>query len=162
MNHKSHVKAWLFFVIFEKQTTMKSTLLILFCFLCLPTFAQSAIGKWKTIDDNTGEPRSVVEVFERSGKVYGKIIKLFRKPGEDTDPLCDECESDDPRYLKKIIGMEIMDGLTKENEEYGGGSILDPDNGKVYRCKIWVEDKQLKVRGYLGPFFRTQSWLKSE
>jgi uncharacterized protein (DUF2147 family) len=152
----------LFLLFSKKGKAMKSLFLILLCFLCLPAFTQSVIGKWKTIDDNTGEPRSVVDVFERGGKVYGKIIKLYRKPGEDPDPLCDECETDDPRYLKKIIGMEIMEQLVKEDKEYGGGYILDPDNGKIYRCRIWVEDNQLKVRGYLGPFFRTQSWLKSE
>jgi uncharacterized protein (DUF2147 family) len=141
---------------------MKSLILIVLCFLWLPSLGQSVIGKWKTIDDNTGEPRSIVDVFERGGKVYGKITKLFRKPGEDPDPVCDDCETDDPRHMKKIIGMEIIDGLVKEEDEYGSGKILDPENGKVYRCKIWVEDKQLKVRGYLGPFFRTQSWLKSE
>src|SRR6187549_634918 len=92
----------------EKRTAMKSLFPLLLCFLCLPTFGQSVIGKWKTIDDNTGEPRSIVDVFERGGKVYGKITKLFRKPGEDQDPLCDDCEAGDPRYMKKIIGMEIM------------------------------------------------------
>ena len=141
---------------------MRSAILIVLCLLCLPSFAQSVIGKWKTIDDNTGEPRSIVEVFERGGKIYGKIIKLYRKPGEDPDPLCDECEPGDHRYQKKIIGMELMEGLLRDDDEYSGGTILDPDNGKVYRCKIWVEDKQLKVRGYLGPFFRTQNWLKAD
>ena len=141
---------------------MRSAILIVLCLLCLPSFAQSVIGKWKTIDDNTGEPRSIVEVFERGGKIYGKIIKLYRKPGEDPDPLCDECEPGDQRYQKKIIGMELMEGLLRDDDEYSGGTILDPDNGKVYRCKIWVEDKQLKVRGYLGPFFRTQNWLKAD
>jgi len=152
----------LFLLFSKKGKAMKSLFLILLCFLCLPTFAQNVIGKWKTIDDNTGEPRSIVEVFERGGKVYGKITKLFRKPGEDPDPVCDDCETDDPRYMKKIIGMEIIEGLVKDDDEYGDGNILDPENGKVYRCKIWVEDKQLKVRGYLGPFFRTQSWLKAD
>ena len=142
---------------------MKKTILLPFLIITSFVFAQSTvIGKWKTIDDNTGEPRSIVDVFERGGKVYGKITKLFRKPGEDPDPLCDDCETDDPRYLKKIIGMEIIEGLIKDDDEYGDGNILDPENGKVYRCKIWVEDKQLKVRGYLGPFYRTQSWLKAE
>ena len=151
------------FLLFSgKEIAMKPLFLIFVCFLCLPTFAQNVIGKWKTIDDSTGEPRSIVDVFERGGKVYGKITKLFRNPGEDPDPLCDDCETDDPRYLKKIIGMEIIEGLIKDDQEYGGGNILDPENGKVYRCKIWVEDKQLKVRGYLGPFFRTQSWLKAD
>ncbi|MBK5280111.1 MAG: DUF2147 domain-containing protein [Bacteroidia bacterium] len=138
--------------------------LVIFLLLSLAklTFGQNVIGKWKTIDDNTGEPRSLVDVFERSGKVYGKITKLYRKPGEDPDPVCDDCEADDSRYLKKIIGMEIIEGLIKDADEYGGGSILDPENGKVYRCKIWVEDKTLKVRGYLGPFYRTQTWLKAD
>ena len=120
------------------------------------------IGKWKTIDDSTGEPRSIVDVYERGGKVYGKITKLYRKPGEDPDPVCDDCETDNPRFMKKIIGMEIMEGLVKDDGEYGGGFILDPENGKVYRCKIWVEDNQLKVRGYIGPFYRTQNWLKAD
>lgn len=142
---------------------MKSSLaIILLCFIADLTLAQSVIGRWKTIDDNTGEARSIVDVFERGGKVYGRITKLFRKPGENPDPICDECETNDPRYLKKIIGMEFMEGLVKDDNEYGDGSILDPDNGKVYRCKIWVEDNQLKVRGYIGPFYRTQSWLKAE
>jgi uncharacterized protein (DUF2147 family) len=163
LNNLSHAIAWLFFCYFrENRIAMKSLILIVLCFLWLPSLGQSVIGKWKTIDDNTGEPRSIVDVFERGGKVYGKITKLFRKPGEDPDPVCDDCETDDPRHMKKIIGMEIIDGLVKEEDEYGSGKILDPENGKVYRCKIWVEDKQLKVRGYLGPFFRTQSWLKSE
>lgn len=120
------------------------------------------IGKWKTIDDSTGEPRSIVDVYERGGKVYGKITKLYRKPGEDPDPVCDDCETDNPRFMKKIIGMEIMEGLVKDDQEYGGGFILDPENGKIYRCKIWVEDNQLKVRGYIGPFYRTQNWLKAD
>jgi len=142
---------------------MKFTLsLLLLLSLSTLTFGQGSnvVGKWKTIDDSSGEPRSIVEVFERGGKVYGKITKLYRKAGEDPDPVCDECDQEDPRYLKKIIGMEIIAGLTRDDNEYGDGDILDPENGKVYRCKIWVEDKQLKVRGYLGPFYRTQSWRK--
>ena len=142
---------------------MKKILLPFLIIIASFAFGQSqVIGKWKTIDDNTGEPRSIVDVFERSGKVYGKIIKLYRKPGEDPDPLCDDCETDNPRFMKKIIGMEIIEGLVKDDQEYGGGFILDPENGKVYRCKIWVEDNQLKVRGYIGPFYRTQNWLKAD
>jgi len=122
--------------------------------------SQTVIGKWKTIDDETGEAKSVVEIFERGGKVYGRIIKLFRKPDEDQNPVCDECDEEDPRYKKKIIGMEIMKDMVKDEDEYSGGEILDPNNGKVYRCKIWLEGGDLKLRGYLGPFFRTQTWLK--
>jgi uncharacterized protein (DUF2147 family) len=142
---------------------MKSFLpLILVGLLCSPAFAQTVMGKWKTIDDGTGEPKSIVEISEVKGKVFGKIIKLFRGPGEDPDPICDECDPEDPRYNKKIIGMEIMRNMEKDGNAYAGGDILDPKNGKVYRSKIWLEGKDLKVRGYWGPFFRTQTWQRSE
>jgi uncharacterized protein (DUF2147 family) len=137
---------------------MKLILPLLFC--CFLAEGQSILGKWKTIDDNTGEERSVVEIYEKGGKVYGKIIKLFRKPGEDPDPVCDECDTDDERYKKKIIGMEIITEMAKRGDEYDDGNILDPETGKVYRCRLWVEGNDLKIRGYWGPFFRTQTWKK--
>ena len=123
---------------------------------------QEVKGKWKTIDDETNEPKSIVEVFERDGKLFGRIVKLFRKPGEDQDPVCDDCEEGDPRYKKKIIGMEIMREMALAEGEYVGGDILDPNNGKVYRCRIWLEGNDLKVRGYWGPFYRTQTWLRAQ
>lgn len=132
-----------------------------FCLTALFTLAQSSIvGKWKTVDDNSGDPRSIVEILERNGKIYGKIIKLFPKPNEDPDPVCDKCNPEDARYNKKVIGMEIIREMSKEEEEYSAGNILDPEVGKIYRCKIWLENEELKVRGYIGPFFRTQTWLK--
>jgi uncharacterized protein (DUF2147 family) len=135
-------------------------LLIPLLLSCLMAHGQSIVGKWKTIDDNTGKERSVVEIFERNGRVYGKIIKLFRKPGEDPDPLCDECDTSDSRYKKKIIGMEIITDMTRSGNEYDNGHILDPETGKIYRCRLWLEDSDLKVRGYWGPFYRTQTWKK--
>lgn len=135
-------------------------LLFAFIFISASSYAQSpVIGTWKTIDDETGKEKSVVEIFERGGKVYGKITKLFREKGEDPDPTCLECDEDDDRYKKKIIGMEIIKDMKKVGSELAEGTILDPNNGKVYRCKIWVEGSELKVRGYLGPFYRTQTWL---
>lgn len=139
------------------------SLFILFIFQIELVLGQSNIlGKWKTIDDNSLEPRSIVEIVEREGIVFGRIIKLFPKPTEDPDPVCDKCDRSDPRFNKKVIGMEIIRNLRKEGDEYGGGDILDPENGKVYRSKIWVEGKDLKVRGYWGPFFRTQTWLQTD
>ena len=127
------------------------------------TFAQSDItGKWKSFDDETLEVKSIVEVFEKDGKYYGRIVKLFRKSSEDQDPVCTECDAEDPRFKKKIIGMEILKDMKKIGEEYSEGTILDPKNGKVYRCKIWIEDEDLKLRGYLGPFYRTQTWKKAD
>lgn len=124
--------------------------------------AQDVIGKWKTIDDETSEPRSIVDVFEKDGKVFGKVVKLLRTPDEDPDPVCRDCDEEDDRYNKKIIGMEIMRDMIKSGDAYDGGTILDPKNGRVYRCKIWVEGMDLKVRGYWGPFYRTQTWLRAQ
>lgn len=125
-------------------------------------WTQSIIGKWVTIDDNSGKQKSIVEIFEKGGKYHGKITKLFREANEDPDPICDECEDDDPRYKKKIIGMEIIRDLKKSGDNYEHGDILDPENGKVYKCKLWIEGTELKVRGYWGPFFRTQSWKRAQ
>jgi uncharacterized protein (DUF2147 family) len=127
----------------------------------LPAFSQDVIvGKWHTIDDTSLEVRSVVELFERNGELFGRVIKIFPKPSEDPDPVCTECASDDDRFKKKIIGMEIIRGLKKVSDGYEGGEILDPEVGKTYRCRIWLEKGQLKVRGYWGPFFRTQTWKR--
>ena len=91
--------------------------------------AQLITGKWVTIDDETNEPKSVVEIFEKEGQFFGKITKLFRKPGEDPDPVCEECPADDERYKKKVLGMEIIRNMIPDEDEYSGGSILDPKVG---------------------------------
>lgn len=121
---------------------------------------QSITGRWTTIDDDSGEEKSIVEIAERGGKFYGKVVKIFVKPGDDPDPVCKDCPSDDTRHNKKIIGMEIIRDLKKSGDEYADGDILDPEIGKVYRCKLWIEGEDLKVRGYWGPFFRTQTWKR--
>jgi uncharacterized protein (DUF2147 family) len=139
---------------------MKKLCILLF-FLSTVAVAQNTVtGKWKTIDDGTGEAKSIIEIYERDNKVYGKVIKLFRKKGENQDPVCDECDEDDPRYKKKIIGMEVLRDMVKDGDEYADGDILDPKDGKIYRCKIWLEGADLKVRGYWGPFYRTQTWKR--
>ena len=129
----------------------------LFLTVNLNSYAQIA-GRWTTIDDNSGQPRSVVEITERAGKYFGKVITIYPRPDEDPDPVCFQCGTEDPRFNQKIIGMEILKDLVKEVNGFGNGHILDPENGKVYRCKLWVEGKVLKVRGYWGPLFRTQTW----
>ncbi|MBT1706132.1 DUF2147 domain-containing protein [Chryseosolibacter indicus] len=136
-------------------------LLLPLLFSCFLANGQSIIGKWKTVDDNTGDERSVVEIFQKGDKVYGKIIKLFRKPGEDPDPVCEACDHSDTRFKKKIVGMEIIQDMVLSENEYIDGNILDPQNGKIYKCKLWLEGDHLKVRGYWGPFYRTQTWKKA-
>ncbi|HRI78274.1 MAG TPA: DUF2147 domain-containing protein [Cyclobacteriaceae bacterium] len=141
---------------------MKHLFSIMFALAFFSGYGQTVLGKWKTIDDNSGEARSIVEIFENSGKVYGKIVKLFPQPNEDPDPICDKCDTEDPRFKMKVIGMEIIRDLKKQGQEHAGGDILDPENGKVYRARIWIEGKELKVRGYWGPFYRTQTWQRAE
>lgn len=137
-----------------------STLLILLVLSISPALSQSIVGSWKTIDDESGKPRSIVEIYEKEGKYFGKIVKLFREPSEDQDPICEECE--DHRKNKKIIGMEIISDMkfNKKDNQYHKGEIMDPENGNIYDCKLWIDDEgKLKVRGYLLFFYRTQTWL---
>ena len=131
-----------------------------FLLLVVQGYAQSPIGKWKTVDDNTGKTKSVVEITEKGGKLYGKVLQLFDP--EKPDPVCEECAEDDPRYMKPIVGLEIIRDMKKDGDEYAGGDILDPENGKVYRCKIWVENGKLMVRGYIAFLYRTQTWLPAD
>ena len=137
----------------------------LFLFLLIPglSYSQNSVmGKWKTIDDNTGEARSIVEITETKGQVFGKIVKIYPRPNLETDPICKKCSPEDPRFNKKVIGMEIIRKMEKNGDGYSGGDILDPENGRVYRSKIWVDGEVLKVRGYWGPFYRTQTWLRAD
>ena len=151
----------------KKQHKMITRIILTFAFLFPAYFAaaQSVTGKWKTIDDDSGKEKSVVEIYMKDGKLYGKIIKLFREPGEDPDPVCDECDKDDDRYNQKVIGMEIIRDMEKDGDEWEDGTILDPENGKVYDCKLWVDEDNpdiLKVRGYIAFLFRTQTWHRYE
>lgn len=143
---------------------MRQYIFISCCLFFWPSLqAQDNItGLWKTIDDETGEAKSVVRIFEKEGRVHGEIISLFPSPGQPEDPVCDLCPEDDDRYGKKIIGMEIIRGMEKNGPAYSGGTVLKPDEGKIYRCKIWLEGDNLKVRGYWGIFYRTQTWDKLE
>tara|TARA_B100002003_G_scaffold243503_1_gene268075 strand:- start:122 stop:583 length:462 start_codon:yes stop_codon:yes gene_type:complete len=122
------------------------------------------LGKWNTIDDETERKKSVVEIYKEGDKLYGKIIELFRLPDEDPDPVCDECDEDDPRYNQKVNGMVILEGLEWDDDQWDDGKILDPKNGKIYSCKLWIEDGDLQVRGYLGFSFigRSQTWIRVE
>jgi uncharacterized protein (DUF2147 family) len=135
-------------------------------FASFGAWAQNAspVGLWKTIDDHSGKPKSLIRITESNGEFRGKIEKLFREPGEDPNPKCDKCE--DARKDQPIIGMTILTGMKPDRGEYDGGQILDPGNGKVYKSKMSLDDggKKLNVRGYIGvPMLgRTQTWLRAE
>lgn len=138
---------------------MKKTFVMLFSLLIVAgAFAQGNVtGKWKTIDDDTGEMKSIVEIKIVDGKLTGTILELA--PGEDPEKLCDKCT--DHRKDQKIVGMQIISGLVKDDGKWeGDDGILDPAKGSIYDCEIWEEDGKLQVRGYLGWFFRTQTWVR--
>ena len=148
-----------------KNLIKLSALSVLFylCFIAT-AFAQDAsiVGKWKTIDDETNEPKSIVQIYEKDGKYFGQIKELFRKPGEDPDPVCDKCKDGDPRKDQPTKGMVIIQNLVKKGDDYSGGTILDPKNGKVYACRLWIKDKSLMVRASIAFIFRTQTWYRVE
>ena len=145
-----------------KTNIIGTLLLTLFLQLNIQAQHEDITGLWKSIDDETGDPKSVVNIYVQEGKLYGDIVKLFRKPGEDPDPICDKCDEDDPRYNQKILGMTIITDMEyqEDDNEWEDGEILDPKKGKVYDCKLWVEDGKLQVRGYVLFFHRTQEWLR--
>ena len=127
-------------------------------------FAQenTPVGLWKTIDDQTKEPTSYVRIWIDKGELLGNVERLIPKPGDPPDPKCTKCSGD--KKDQPIVGMTIISGLRQEREVWTGGHILDPDNGKVYKCRIKVEDggKKLEVRGYIGVSLigRSQTWYK--
>jgi uncharacterized protein (DUF2147 family) len=124
----------------------------------------SPVGLWRTIDDKSGKERSLVRVGEANGQLQITIEKLFREPGEEPNPLCDKCAGE--KKNKPVTGMQIGSGLKKDGDLWSGGEILDPENGKTYKCKVWVEDKgrKLHVRGFIGVSVlgRTQVWIREE
>ena len=120
--------------------------------------AQSPIGVWKTTDDKTGKPRALVRIYIQNGKYFGKILQSFT-PGAETR-VCSECT--DERKNQPIIGLLVIRNVTLKDGEYGGGDILDPDKGSVYRCKFHLENggTVLVVRGFMGFSLlgRSQTW----
>lgn len=137
--------------------------IILVTFICLAFFeinAQAIVGKWNTVDEETGKVRSVVEISEKNGVFIGKIVELFPESGSAEEVICDKCN--DYRKDQKVLGMQIVSNMKykEENNIYKGGRILDPKKGKEYKCEMWLDkNKHLKVRGYISFLYRTQTWM---
>ncbi len=132
------------------------TFLLLFLSVCS---AQSPVGTWKTIDDETGQAKSYVEIFEVSGKLFGKVTRLLLKPA---DTVCDKCRDD--KKNKPVVGMVLVDNLYYKDGFYQGGSILDPNKGDYYKCSMWLEagnPNVLNVKGkHWSGLSRTQKWYR--
>lgn len=147
------------FSFFVNLTIMKHTLSLLFFLLMFGGLqAQSITGTWKTIDDETNEAKSHLDLFMGDGKLYGKVSKLLKS---SPDKLCDKCPGE--RKNQPILGMIVLVDMKEKEGYWQSGSILDPEKGKWYNCKIWLKNgdpNTLVVRGYIGPFYRTQYWYR--
>jgi len=130
----------------------------------LSAWAQSTpVGLWKTIDDDGKTEKSLVRISETAGVLSGKIEKIFDASKQES--TCDKCT--DERKDKPVLGMTILRNLKQDAEDkdaWTGGEVLDPNNGKTYRARLKPIDggKALQMRGYLGPFYRTQVWQRVE
>ena len=134
-------------------------ILALAAFSTLSLAQPSPIGTWKTIDDNTGEAKSHVEIYENGGKLYGKIAKLLKS---SHDKACEECPG--KKKGKPLMGMLVIEGLEPYKDYWRKGTIMDPENGNEYGCSIWFENgnaDELKVRGkHWTGLYRTQTWYR--
>lgn len=119
------------------------------------------IGYWKTIDDVTGKPKSIVQIWKaENNALEGKVIKIFPKEGTDPNKVCTACQGNNRN--RPIVGMVILSGLKANKTQWGSGKILDPENGKTYSCSLHMADNgsKLNVHGYIGiPILgRSQTW----
>ena len=120
--------------------------------------AQDIFGQWKTIDDQTGEAKSIVEIYKRDGKVFGKIVSILNP--EVKDALCLKCEEEDKN--KPVLGFELIKNMTKEGRYYKNGTIFDPEHGKKYKCRLMLTENPdiLQVRGYIAFLYASQYWQR--
>jgi len=129
--------------------------------LFLVSFAlksQTPIGTWATLDDETGKVKSHVQIYEKGGKLHGKIVKLLIKPENENCVKCSGAMKNKP-----LIGLEILQGMKKDGNEWTDGKITDPKKGKTYSCTITMENAdKIKLRGYMGISLlgRTQYWTR--
>lgn len=139
-----------------KKTTLFSMLFFALFLQLGALSAQSPVGVWQTIDDKTGEPKSHVEVYEKGGKFFAKVVKLL--PAATTDK-CNDCPGD--KKDKPLIGLDILWDLKPYKDYWSYGQIVDPADGSVYKCSVWLDGAdKLKVRGYIGVSLigRNQVW----
>lgn len=137
----------------------KRILLLIFLSSFFSLTSQTVEGKWYSTNSDTNEKESIIEVYQENNKIYAKIITILKE--EDKDKLCDKCSGKDKD--KPIEGLVILKGLQKDGEEWSDGKILDPKNGKYYKCYISLVNKnKLKIRGYIGFSLlgRTEYWKR--
>jgi uncharacterized protein (DUF2147 family) len=143
---------------------MKTTTVTVIFLAALDAVAQSAApaGLWQTVNER-GEREALVRIVEVAGELRGNVVEVYSPPAPSAQPLCEACSGE--LRNKPILGMEILRGLRWDGEQYSGGEILDPDEGRVYRCilRLLEGGERLEVRGYVGIslFGRSQLWLRA-
>ena len=152
------------FIHLSKQLIVTTTIVIATMLFASTTMANSPVGLWETVDDETGKPKSLVEISQDSnGVLSGKIVKGL---GPDANPerRCTACKGDKKDQL--IRGMTFISGMKKDDEKWTGGTILDPESGKTYKCNMQLADngQKLVVRGYVGFALvgRSQTWNRQK
>ena len=136
---------------------MNKLLLVSLFLMSCSANAQDIFGQWITVDDETKEKKSIVEIFKREGKIFGKITEIFDASKRDLP--CIYCNGVD--YNKPVLGLEIIKNMKKDGEYYRKGTIINPENGKTYKLRLTLDDDNkdlLQVRGYIGFFYQTQYW----
>jgi uncharacterized protein (DUF2147 family) len=140
---------------------LKISAITLSCFMTPWAMANSPVGQWHTLDEKTGELKSMVVIFEHQGAIKGRVEKVLRK-GADPAAKCDKCSDD--RKNQPVVGLEIIRGAKKASGKnvWEDGEILDPENGKTYALRLTPIENgaKLEVRGSFGPIGRTQTWVR--
>lgn len=137
---------------------MKKFLSLLILLISATSFGQTILGQWETTDDKTGEKKALIEIYQKGDQYFAKIVDSYIS---EEGKLCDRCKGS--KKNQPIEGLVIIEGLEKDGDEFNGGTILDPENGKTYKCYLELVNKsKLKVRGYLGVSLlgRTQYWTR--
>lgn len=128
--------------------------------LSFATYGQSIIGQWETYDDKTKEKKAIIDIYKTDNLYFAKIIENYVS---DKNAICETCKG--KRKGEPINGLVIIENIKNDGDEYNGGTILDPENGKLYKCYLkLMNSNKLKVRGYIGFSLlgRTQYWIRKE
>jgi uncharacterized protein (DUF2147 family) len=149
------------------RTAVRSMLITAALLLATAAWAADTatpVGTWTQVDDATGKPKSIIEISEQPDGSLQGVVKEVLFSDQGTNPICDKCGGE--RHNQPVVGMTIMWGVKKDGDQWDGGQILDPNNGKTYKVKLKLKDdgQKLDVRGYVGmPLLgRTQTWIRKD
>ena len=127
-------------------------LMIALALVSMAGYSQEVLGKWLT---EAGDAQ--VEIYKAGDKLNGKIVWLAQGPETK-----DKHNPDEKLRSRKLMGVNILSGLSKSKEKWEGGKIYNPKNGKSYKCSMWLDGDKLKVRGHLAMFYETQTWTRKK